>query len=172
MAGFADTQNTLVESVAQDHAVISTTRREKIDAIEQALLDLPQVECPIRHFFTDGLFAREITIYAGTVLTGAEHRTEHIAVLSKGKIRMLRENGTEDISAPYTFIAKPGGKNAGVALEDSIWTSFYPNPDNEQSIDVLAERHTTSKSSELLGGAENKQLISNNFSIVKKIEGE
>lgn len=172
MVDSAVVQDAHVEAATQNPAGVSMTRREKIDVIEQALLGLPQVECPIRHFFADGLFAREITIYAGTVLTGAEHKTEHIAVLSKGKIRMLRENGTEDISAPYTFIAKSGGKNAGVALEDSVWTSFYPNPDNEQSIDVLAERHTTSKSSELLGGSENRQLLSNNFSIEKKIEGE
>lgn len=157
--------------IFRDKPIGEMTRSEKINVLESALNHMPQVQCPVRHFFSDGLFAREISIPAGTVLTGAEHKTEHIAILHKGKLRMLRENGTEDISAPCTFIAKPGNKNAGVALEDSVWTSFYPNPDNEQCIDVLVERHTTSKASELLGGAENVQLLSNNQQIIPKVEG-
>lgn len=75
---------------------------------------------------------------------------------------MLRDDGeTEDISAPYIVISKPGQKNAAYAVDESVWTEFHPNPDNEQSMDVLVERHSTSKNSELLGGTENKQLIAN-----------
>lgn len=106
-----------------DISHLMMNRRDKIEEIEQALLGLPQVECPIRNFFSDGLFAREMTIPAGTVLTGAEHTTEHISILSKGKLRMLRDDGeTEDVSAPYIVISKPGEKRTAYAVEESVLT--------------------------------------------------
>ena len=160
-------QDTRIGVIEHHSAIIPMTKREKIEVIDRALLDLPQVECPIRNFFSDGLYAREMTIPAGTILTGAEHTTEHISILSKGKLRMLREGAPEDISAPFIVISRPGEKNAAYALEECVWTEFHPNPDNEQSMDVLVERHSTSKNSELLGGVENKQLIANQNLLVE-----
>ena len=160
-------QDTRIGVIEHHSAIIPMTKREKIEVIDRALLDLPQVECPIRNFFSDGLYAREMTIPAGTILTGAEHTTEHISILSKGRLRMLRDGEPEDIFAPYIVISKPGEKNAAYAVEESVWTEFHPNPDNEQSMDVLVERHSTSKNSELLGGVENKQLIANQTLLVE-----
>jgi hypothetical protein len=50
-------------------------------------------------------------------------------------------------------------KNAAYALEDSVWTNFFPT--EETDTDVLVELLTESKASELLGGKDNKQLIAN-----------
>lgn len=129
--------------------------RAKVYRLEAVLLTMPQVDCPVRNVFADGLYAREMTLPAGTVITGAVHKTEHITVISKGRVLVLRPEGPEEFAAPAIFISKPGVKNAVHALEDTVWTTFHPNADNEQSIDVLVERYTTSKNSDLLG---NRQL--------------
>ena len=133
-------------------------RNARVMRLEEEISKLPQVDCPVKHYFAPGLFAREITLPKGTVLTGAIHRTENLVVLSKGKLRLVTEDGTIDIEAPFTMTCKAGAKNAAVAIEDSVWTNFMHNPTNETDLEKLVEMFTESKASELLGGSDNAQL--------------
>lgn len=133
--------------------------RERVEALEASMLSMKQVDCPVRHFFAPGLYAREMSIPAGTVVTGAVHRTENLIVVSKGRLRIVTEDGTREVTAGDTLTCKVGMKNAVVALEDSRWTNFMPNPTNETDTDKLTEIYTESKASELLGCAGNKQLL-------------
>lgn len=135
--------------------------RARVERLQEALNAVPQVDCPVRHYFAPGLFAREITIPAGTCLVGAIHTTENLAILSAGRLRLVTDGGTVEIAAPYTLTVRPGQKNAALALETSVWTNFYPNHDNEASLETLAERFTESTLSDLLGGATNQQLAAN-----------
>lgn len=132
--------------------------RAKVDRLEAALCELPQVECPIRHYFAPGLYAREITIPKGTAVTGAVHKTENLIVVSMGRLRIVTDDGTREVSAGDTITCKAGMKNAVFALEDSRWTNFLPNPANERDTEKLTEVFTESKACELLGGSRNKQL--------------
>ena len=133
--------------------------RQKVSRLEAALCELPQVDCPIRHYFAPGLYAREITIPKDTVLTGAVHKAESIVVLSKGRLQLVTDSGPVEISAPHTMTCKPGAKNAAVALEDSVWTNFFAT--TETDTDKLVELLTESKASDLIGGTSNKQLSAN-----------
>ncbi len=136
---------------------------ERTHRLECALLDVPQVDCPVRHYFSPGVYAREITLTKGTVLVGAVHKTENLAVLSKGRLLLATETGPVEICAPYTLTVKAGAKNTATALEDSVWTNFLFNPTDEKDVEKLVEIFTESKACELLGGAENKQLLANKF---------
>lgn len=137
------------------------TMRQKVDRLEQSMHVLPQAECPVRHYFAPGMYAREITIPKGVTLVGAVHKTENLAILSKGKLELVTDAGTVTLEAPCTVTVKPGTKNAALALEDAVWTNFLPNPDNETDTDKLVEVFTYSKASELLGGKDNPQLLAN-----------
>ena len=138
---------------------IQETTREKVNRLEDALRSVPQVDCPIRHHFAPGIYAREITIPKGTVLVGAIHKCESLVVLSAGKLRLVTDDGTVEITAPYTMTCTPGAKNAAVALEDSVWTNFFAT--EETDTDKLVEILTESKASDLLGGDTNQQLAAN-----------
>lgn len=133
------------------------TMRQKVERLERAMYEMPQAECPVRHYFAPGMYAREITIPKGVTLVGAIHKTENLVVLSKGKLELVTEDGTRTVEAPCTLTVKAGAKNAALALEESVWTNFFPT--TETDLDKLAELLTHSKASELLGGAENKQLL-------------
>lgn len=135
--------------------------RAKVERLQRAVNTLPQVECPVRHYFAPGLFAREISLPAGTVLVGAVHKVENLAVLSKGSLALATPTGAVVINAPYTLTVKPGDKNSATALEDSVWTNFLPNPTDETDINQLVEMFTESKASDLLGGSTNTQLSAN-----------
>ena len=135
--------------------------RERVEAFETQLNKLPQVHCPIRHYFAPGIYAREITIPAGTVVIGAVHKTDNLIVVSLGRLQIVTDTGTREIQAGETFTCKAGMKNAVVALENSRWTNFMSNPENITDTDKLVEIFTESKASELSGGVDNKQLAAN-----------
>lgn len=123
------------------------------------MLALPQTECPVRHHFAPGVYAREITIPKDTVLVGVFHKRDNLVVLSAGRLRLVTDDGTVEIAAPHTLLCKAGAKNAAVALEDSVWTNFFAT--DETDTDKLVELLTEATAEELLGGAKNKQLAAN-----------
>lgn len=135
------------------------TMRQKVERLERSMNSMPRVDCPVRHYFAPGMYAREITIPKGVTLVGAIHKTENLCILSKGRLQLVTDGGTVVVEAPATITCKAGAKNAALALEDSVWTNFLANPDNETDTDKLVEVFTHSKASELLGGKDNPQLI-------------
>jgi len=98
--------------------------RDKVVRIEKAMLEMPQVEIPPRHFFAKGLYAREITIPKGVLATSAIHLFEHIDIIAKGDISVLTDEGVKRIQAPATFVSQPGLKRIGYAHEDTVWISI------------------------------------------------
>ncbi len=105
--------------------------RDSILALEKAMLEQPQVEIEPTHYFADGIYAREIVIPAGTLLTGKIHKTRHLNIVSKGKIAVVTEWGQKIIEAPFTFVAEPGTKRVGVALEDTVWTTIHASEETD-----------------------------------------
>lgn len=142
--------------------------RQKVEKLEQSMQGVEPVDCPVRHYFAPGMYAREITIPKGATIVGAIHKTENLVVLSKGKLELVTDAGTVTVEAPATLVCKAGAKNAAVALEDSVWTNFLPNPDNVTDTDKLVEVFTHSKASELLGGKDNPQAIA--YAALMKLE--
>lgn len=100
-------------------------RRERIQSFENALLGLPQVELQVKHYFAGGMYAREMFIPKGTMLTGAMHLFEHINVCSQGDISVYTEDGIKRVQAPATLVCPPGSKRIGYAHEDTIWITFH-----------------------------------------------
>lgn len=115
------------------------------------------VDCPIRHHFAPGVCLREISIKAGTVVTGAVHKRENLIIVSMGLLRVATDDGWVDVPAGETLRCRPGMKNAVYALQDSRWTNVLPT--EETCIDKIVEEFTFSKASELLGGKDNAQAI-------------
>ena len=147
---------------------VALSMLERVKALEASMLGVVQVDCPVKHYFAPGMYAREMTIPAGTVVTGAVHKTENLIVVSLGRLQIVTEDGTREVVAGDTITCKAGMKNAVYALENSRWTNFLPNPTNETSTDRLTEMFTESKASELLGCADNKQLLAQ--AELKKVE--
>ena len=114
------------------------TIRNTVDAVEEEMRNSPNlVEIPVRHYFATGLYAREITVPRGTLAVGKIHKTQHINVLSKGEVTVLRHDGALRVSAPYTWVVEPGMKAMAYAHEETVWTSFCVNPTDERDMDQL-----------------------------------
>jgi len=131
--------------------------REAVEQIEDAMQGMPPAFLPIKHYFANGMYAREMTMPAGTIVTGAIHKTTHFCILSQGRVHVMSEDGIEELVAPAIIISQPGTKRAIHALEDTVWTNIHAT--NETDLDKLVEELTESTVDQLQGGANNKQEL-------------
>src|SRR6185369_5049805 len=99
--------------------------RDKITAFESWMKEEPQVEIPVIHHFSYGVYAREIHIPAGTLLTGEIHKYENLNFLLKGDISVMTETGVVRVQAPFTIVSPPGTKRIALAHTDCIWTTIH-----------------------------------------------
>jgi hypothetical protein len=98
--------------------------------------------CRITHYHAPGLYGREMWMPAGCLITGKIHKTEHICVLSKGKVTVANGGDSVTYEAPATIISKVGAKRAIYAHEESVWTNFHATElDDPEEIeaDIIAE---------------------------------
>ena len=137
------------------------TARDKAERLEQAMLTLPQIDCPVRWLFASGMCAREIRIPTGVTIVGAVHRMDNIAELSQGRLLLVTDGEAIELVAPCKVVVIAGAKTAVTTLDDVVWTNYLPNPSNEQDPDKLVEMFTESKACELIGGSHNRQLMAN-----------
>jgi hypothetical protein len=108
---------------------------QRIAEVESACLQLPQVDCPVRHHFYPGIYMREVNIPAGTFAVGHEQRTEHLNFFAKGCVTVVNEDGSLTLlRAPLVYIGKPGRK-VGFIHEDVQWYNIYPT--NETDVEKL-----------------------------------
>jgi len=92
-----------------------------VDEAEKAMLQLPQVNCPLVHHFGPNLCIREVFMPKGTMAVGHKQKFKHMNVLLKGKVMMLNDDGsTKILEAPFIFEGEPGRK-IGYVLEDMVW---------------------------------------------------
>lgn len=100
--------------------------RESILKLEQALLALPGADTSggnVEHYFSEGLYARKLTLPAGSAIVGHIHLQGQINFLMKGTIRVTTDEGVEELTAPQIVVSGPGMKRAGYAITETEWVT-------------------------------------------------
>jgi len=92
---------------------------------------------PLKHTFADGIYVRQMSMNASTVVVGAIHKHLHVWFLLTGNISVVTKDGLEDYVAPCYVVATPGTKRVIYANEDSIFVNIHKNPTNSQDIEFL-----------------------------------
>ena len=130
--------NLVPSRISEELAVVkrpdSARLRDAIFKLEEWNAERPQVEIEYIHRFTPGVYAREMIVPAGLLITGAIHKTEHISIFLQGKLLIPEEYGSREISAPIVEIAKPGVKRCGVVLEDVRWITLHPTEETDIAV--------------------------------------
>lgn len=132
-----------------------TTQQEQQDALRSKVLDLeghmlqlPQLDLKVVHHFSNGVYARELHIPAGTILTGAIHKFENLNIMSKGDMTIVTETGPMRVQAPFTVVSPPGTKRVAYAHTDTIWTTVFGTHDKDP--DTIVDFFTTRSEAEYL----------------------
>jgi hypothetical protein len=118
-----------LKAIADNKNIIAGTKEKPI------INDNPNI--PIQHFFMDGVYVREMTMFKGCVVIGAIHKTLHMCFLLKGHLTVADENSVKDYVAPCKIIATPGIKRILYAHEDSVWYNTHKNPSNTENVAQL-----------------------------------
>ena len=111
---------------------MKTISHECMEDLESAMLERPQVECPIAHHFMPGIYVREMFVPAGSLILGHEHKHHHGCLLLKGTIRQFTVDGepVKELSAPLIFTAPPGRK-LGFAVTDVIFCNLFATEETD-----------------------------------------
>ena len=122
--------------ITQDVEALATQRkladmRQRVYRLEEALLRGETFECPVKHYFSKGIYAREIFIPKGTILTGKIHKYKNLNIMSMGELSVLTENGVVRVKAPFTVVSPPGIKRAAYAHEDTLWTTIHATEETD-----------------------------------------
>lgn len=128
------------EVIIKEESKSPDEMRDKIVKLEQVMKEMPnQLELPVTHHFSPGVYMRELFIPKGTTLTGKIHKTEHLNILSQGDISVMTEDGVKRLQASTVIKSNPGIKRAGYAHEDSVWITVHPNVEDIEDVDRLEE---------------------------------
>lgn len=99
---------------------------EHIRALESAIDQSGQgVELPVRHIFTPGVYARELHVPKGAVLTGRTHRLANLNILTQGDMSVLVDGRIQRISAPATIVSPAGTKRVAYCHTACVWTTIH-----------------------------------------------
>jgi hypothetical protein len=99
--------------------------RDTIGELEVILNTLPQTDCPLKHYFSPGVYGREIFMPKGSLVIGKIHKNQTMNIISVGEISILSIDGVIRVKAPYTFVSSPGAKRVVYMHTDCIWTTFH-----------------------------------------------
>lgn len=78
------------------------------------------------HYFSDGLYAKQMSIPKGAIACQHKHEYDHLSILAQGKVRVLFDNDAfEEFTAPSCINIKQGVNHTIMALEDSTWFCIH-----------------------------------------------
>ncbi len=129
--------------MAKIHSMGLPTVSECIDKLEVEILKQSQIEAPVYHHFSPGIYIREINMKADSFAIGHWQKTEHLNVFLKGRVSMVNDDGTiSELKAPMMFIGKPG-KKCGYIHEDVVWLNIYATEetDTEKLEDMIINKN-------------------------------
>jgi len=120
--------NAVIANEEQELATLPGPSRATILRFEDALRGLPQTDCPLKHTFAPGMYAREIFLPAETFIVGKIHKHAHLNIITRGRCTVVTEFGRKEIDAsngPVTFTSDACAKRALFTHEDTIWTTVH-----------------------------------------------
>lgn len=81
----------------------------------------------VNHFFSEGVYRREMHIPAGHIIVGKLHKHELVNIITKGRVTVITEQcGVEEFVAPIVFTSPAGTKRLLFTHEDTVWSGIHP----------------------------------------------
>jgi hypothetical protein len=133
--------------------------RQQIIQFEKLMERGEKITLELKHYFANGVYARELFIPKGVILTGKIHKFSHLSILTKGVMDILIDNKMRTVKAPYMFVAPAGTKRILRALEDSIRITIHENITNETDVDKLEEYYVACTEDEYLEYLKKEPLL-------------
>jgi quercetin dioxygenase-like cupin family protein len=126
---------------------VALPSQQQMYQIEEELKKLPQADFSLINRFADGLYARQVTIKKGCLLTSKIHLKEHFAFILTGEIDVWTDQDFQRIKAPCILTTKPGTKRVLYAREETVWITVHATTATDVE---SAERELVSNDPEMI----------------------
>lgn len=103
--------------------------------LQAYMATLPQLDFPVRHSFSEGVYLREMFMPADSAVVGHRHRHRHAFVLMSGDISIMANGEVLRIQAPHVIDSQAGAKRAIYAHADSTMMTVHVT--NETDLDKI-----------------------------------
>lgn len=112
-------------------------QRARISKLEDAILKQPQIDPPLKHHFSHGIYGREMFLPKGSLIVGKIHKLKNFNIISQGDVSFFSIDGADRVQAPHSFVGSPGAKRVIYAHEDTVWTTIHGT--DETDLDKIEE---------------------------------
>ena len=106
------------------------TFREQLDilAFENECRKQEQVDIPVTHTFSGGVYIRQIVIPKGVLIIGKRHRYETCNMILSGKIAMYVGPSEPPLimDGAFQFTSGPNVKKILYCMEDAVFATIHP----------------------------------------------
>jgi hypothetical protein len=120
-----------INSVALPMLVHPAYLADYLMEIQSKIAEIPQIECPVEHYFSAGVYTRKMFIPAGTIIVGKTHRFQTTNIIAQGDITVLTTKGMTRFKAPDVVISEAGIKKVGYAHKDTVWINVHPTDETD-----------------------------------------
>lgn len=112
-----------------------------VQALEEAMREMPQYEPPTEHLFHGGMYCRQVWRPAGCTIVGRVHKKEHFYMVVSGTVCITTDTGVQTLTGPALLCSKPGTKRAVHAVTDALCMTFHATDatDVKEAEQMLAE---------------------------------
>lgn len=113
--------------------IVIFTEQLTLKKIESAMLQEEQVDIPVEHTFSGGVYIRQIFIPKGIILMGKRHRFETCNILVSGELSIYMGEGipTNKVKGPYLFTSQPNTKKLAYCHKDAIFMNIHPTEETD-----------------------------------------
>jgi hypothetical protein len=101
------------------------TKIKDIGKLAESMMHMPQLDAPVKHHFSAGVYAREIHMAKGMLIVGKIHKTRHLNIISQGGCTVVTPTRRLDIRAPFTFESFEGEQKVVFMHSDVVWTTIH-----------------------------------------------
>ena len=133
-----------------------TFSRSQVIAWENFVRYEPQLDLKVNHYFSHGVYARELIIPADTILTGEIHKFSNLNILIKGKIKVSIGDEIELIEAPFIVVSQAGVKRIAHTVTDCVWVTIHGT--YEKDVDKIKEMFIANSEKDWLEFSGSNQL--------------
>ena len=92
-----------------------------------------EVDLLTKHFFSDGLYAKQMSLPKGYEAISHAHKYNHLSLLAKGKVIVRTDDSVAEYIAPAMIEIKAGVHHSITAHEDVVWYCIHATDATEPS---------------------------------------
>ena len=130
---------------------------KRVTEMENILRELPPAEMPVTHHFSKGVYARELFIPAGTILTGEIHKYQSLNILLSGQIAVLTNDGIKKPESGFVEVSSPGMKRIAFAITDTRWLTVHGT--DETDVEKIKDEFIAANEQEFIEFCEAQMLL-------------